>query len=83
MKKFLVAAALAACVSFVGCKKDDDSSGSESGCFTCSVSGLEIEYCYVSGEDHYTVTMMGISQEVPLGDATWSEIKSGLEAACD
>lgn len=81
MKKLtFILLAVAGSMAFVNCSSDDDKGGSD--CFDCGFMGIETKYCYNEGNDYYTVTVMGQSENVPLEGASWSDVKEGLQAVC-
>lgn len=82
MKKFVfVLMAAASSLAFVNCSGDDDSGSQD--CFDCSLMGVNTEYCYTEGEDHYTMTVMGQSEDIPLNGASWADVKEGLQSICN
>ena len=85
MKKILFLIAVTA-ITFTSCKKDDPKSNED--CFDCTTSAQGISttstYCYTDGDNFYTVTVSGNSQQVEIPEGSnWEEIKAGLELICD
>lgn len=82
MKKLtFILLTVASSLAFVNCSSDDDKGGGED-CFDCNFI-VNTKYCYVDGNDYYTVTVMGETENVPLEGASWSDVKEGLQMVCN
>lgn len=80
MKKFaFIFLATAGSLLFVNCSNDDDGGRD---CFECQLF-TQMKYCYNQGDDYYTVSFLGQSERVSLDGASWSEVKNGLQEACN
>lgn len=80
MKKIaFILLAVAGSLSFINCSKDDDGGRD---CFDCNLF-VKMQYCYNEGDDYYTISFLGQHEEVSLDGATWGEVKSGLQEACN
>lgn len=80
MKKLFITLTIASLV-FTSCSKDDD--GNSADCFDCKIQGSTVKYCYTSGDDFYTMTFMGQTQNVPTDGESWADIKETLQLLCD
>lgn len=83
MKKFVFAVLVAVVmISFSSCSKDDDG-GNKKDCFNCSMEGQTIKFCHTEGDDFYTMSAGGQSQEIPLDGDNWEETKDFLQELCE
>ncbi len=79
MKKIVIILLLTSSFFNVNCSNDDDSGN----CFDCRNGDALIQFC--RDGDNYRVTNIGtgITQEYPLGDQTWEDLRAEIEATCE
>lgn len=69
---------LAGSLAFTNCSSDDDNGGAD--CFDCELLGATL--CHTEGDDFYTITVQGHTENVPLEGESWEEIKSDMQDFC-
>lgn len=74
----LMTAVFATAVTISSCSKKD-----KDDCYSCSLDGENVSFCYTEGNDFYTLTISGETQEVPLNGQSWSSVKASKKAICE
>jgi len=74
----LMVAVIAGMTTLLSCAKND-----KDDCFSCSLDGEKVSFCYSEGNDFYTLTIAGETTKVPLDGQSWSSVKAAKKAICE
>lgn len=70
---------LAGTLAFTNCSSDDDKGSTD--CFDCDLF-VTATYCHTDGDDFYTMTVAGQTENIPMEGESWEEIKAALQQVC-